>query len=194
MEAVIYYIEKSPWKEELKLLRELILETGLTETMKWRAPCYMLGKDNVVGLASFKSYTGLWFFQGGLLKDEGGYLTNAQEGKTKAMRQWRFYQIDDILRAPVKEYIQESVSYFMQHIKVTPSITNSETELPEALKNALNRDEELMLQWYKLSPGAQREYAGHIAEAKKSETRDTRLLKIIPTILEGKTLHDKYKK
>jgi len=194
MQEVISYIDKSPWREELLLLREIILETGLTETIKWGAPCYMLGKDNVVGLASFKSYAGLWFFQGGLLKDEGGYLMNAQEGKTKAMRQWRFYHTDAIREAPVKEYIQESIVYFSQHIKIAPDRSKVDVALPDELRNALEQDGKLMENWEKLSPGCKREYAGYIAEARKTETRVARVLKIIPLILELKTLNERYKK
>ena len=51
---------------------------------------------NVAGLAGFKSYFGIWFFNGVFLKDEQGILISAQDGKTKSLRQWRFYSIDDI--------------------------------------------------------------------------------------------------
>ncbi|CAM1354041.1 protein of unknown function [Tenacibaculum insulae] len=38
----------------------------------------------------------MWFFQGFFLFDDKKVLQNAQEGKTKAMRQWRFYNLKDI--------------------------------------------------------------------------------------------------
>ncbi|MFZ1560883.1 MAG: DUF1801 domain-containing protein, partial [Saprospiraceae bacterium] len=88
------------WREEIPLLREIVLSKGLTETIKWAGPCYQWQKNNVVGLAAFKSYTAIWFFQGGLLEDKQQYLMNAQEGKTKAMRQWRFSSKNEILNAP----------------------------------------------------------------------------------------------
>lgn len=194
MQEVISYIDKSPWREELLLLRGIILVTGLTETIKWGAPCYILGKDNVVGLASFKSYIGLWFFQGGLLRDEAGYLTNAQDGKTKAMRQWRFHHIDEIRNAPVHAYIQESISYFRQHIKFSSGGPKVALILPEELNLALAADEDLKLNWDKLTPGCKRAYADYISEAKKAETRVARVLKITPSIKDGKALNDKYKK
>ena len=86
------YILNAPnGKEILIVLREIIRSTELKETVKWGGPVYTLNNKNVVGLGSFKSYTGLWFYQGALLKDEAGILINATEGVTKALRQWRFY-------------------------------------------------------------------------------------------------------
>ena len=57
-------------KEILIVLREIIRSTELIETLKWGGPVYTLGGKNVVGIGSFKSYVGLWFFQGAFLKDE----------------------------------------------------------------------------------------------------------------------------
>ena len=39
-----------------------------------------------------------------------------------------------------------------------------------------------------------REYAEYIIEAKKRETKIKRIVKIIPMIVEGKGLNDKYRK
>ena len=63
------YIEGAQqWQRELRRLRKILQSTGLDETIKWGAPCYTLNGKNVVGLAGFKSYFGLWFFQGALLE------------------------------------------------------------------------------------------------------------------------------
>ena len=63
---------------------------GLEETVKWGGPVYVADGKNIVGLGAFKSYFALWFFQGALLADQEKVLVNAQEGRTKALRQWRF--------------------------------------------------------------------------------------------------------
>lgn len=52
----------------------------MEETNKWSAPVYTSNGKNIVGLGAFKSYTGLWFFQGALLKDEKKLLINAGNG------------------------------------------------------------------------------------------------------------------
>jgi len=68
----------------------------MTETIKWSAPVYTFEGKNLVGLGAFKSYVGLWFFQGSLLNDKKKKLINAQEGKIKALRQWRFNSVKEI--------------------------------------------------------------------------------------------------
>ena len=91
------FIQAFPdWEGALEKLRSLILTTELEETMKWGAPVYTIDYKNIVGLGAFKSYFGVPFFQGAFLKDHNKVLINAQEGKTKAQRQWRFSNIEEI--------------------------------------------------------------------------------------------------
>jgi len=91
------YIDAHPdWADTLTRLREILNATELEETIKWGAPCYTADNKNIVGLAAFKNHVGLWFHQGALLSDPEGVLTNAQEGKTKAMRHWRITTSKDI--------------------------------------------------------------------------------------------------
>ncbi len=82
------YIERQgQWQSQLRILRTILLQAKLNETVKWGGPCYTFDRKNVVGLGAFRSYVGLWFFQGVLLKDERQVLINAQSGRTKAQRQ-----------------------------------------------------------------------------------------------------------
>jgi uncharacterized protein YdeI (YjbR/CyaY-like superfamily) len=41
------------WKEEFEKLRTIILDTGLTEDIKWMHPCYMFEDKNVVLMHGF---------------------------------------------------------------------------------------------------------------------------------------------
>ena len=50
----------------------------------------------MIGIGACKSYSGIWFFNGVFLKDKQKKLINAQEGVTKALRQWRFSSVDEI--------------------------------------------------------------------------------------------------
>ena len=69
--SVDAYIEAAEyWQEELREVRKILQNTELEETTKWGGPCYTFDGKNVVGLSAFKSYFGLWFFQGVLLKDD----------------------------------------------------------------------------------------------------------------------------
>ena len=97
------------WPGELRQIREILLSTGLTEEVKWGAPCYTHEGKNIVGVGEFKSYFGLWFFKGAALKDEQGVLINAQPGKTKDLRQWRMTSAGDIKPAAIKRYVKEAM-------------------------------------------------------------------------------------
>ncbi|MBK7809125.1 MAG: YdeI/OmpD-associated family protein [Saprospiraceae bacterium] len=182
------------WREEVTLLREIVLSTGLTETIKWGGPCYQWQQNNVVGLAAFKSYTGIWFFQGGLLDDKQQFLMNAQEGKTKAMRQWRFFSKNEILNAPIREYIFESIENFRIGKKIVATAKDKVVILPQLLQSTLDADAGLYEKWLLFSPSSQREFAEYISEAKRDTTRKDRLQKVLELIGENKNLHDKYKK
>ncbi len=108
------------WENALVKLRSLLLTTELEEAIKWGAPVYTVNGKNVVGLGAFKFYVGLWFFQGGLLKDEKEKLINAQEGKTKAMRQWRFASEDEMEEQLILEYVAEAIQNQKDGKKIKP--------------------------------------------------------------------------
>lgn len=72
-------------------------------------PIYTLDTMNVVGMGAFKSYFGLWFFNGATLSDEHGVLINAQEGKTKSLRQWRFTSADELDDQRILAYLEEAI-------------------------------------------------------------------------------------
>jgi len=105
------YLKKCDnWSVELTRLRDILVKSGLTEEVKWGMPCYTSSGKNVVSLVGFKSYFGLWFHQGASLKDVDGVLINAQEGKTKALRQWRMTSRQDIRTAIIKRYLKEAAA------------------------------------------------------------------------------------
>lgn len=190
------YIEKqSRWREALQLLRSLLNEFPLEETIKWRSPVYTLDGKNVIGLGAFKSYVGLWFFQGALLKDPAGRLINAQEGKTRGLRQWRFQSIEAIQKDAtlIRQYVQEAIENQRAGRQIKAR-RNQPIVLPEVLQQALAENQQLAEKFAALTPGRQREYAEYLAEAKREETRQKRLEKIIPLILEGRGLHDRYRR
>lgn len=179
-------------RDQLVLLRDTLLETELEETVKWGAPCYTVDGKNIVGIGAFKSYVGLWFYQGVFLSDPSKVLINAQEGTTKALRQWRFETIDDIDPNLIKTYVKEAISN-QRAGKEMKAVKAKKVEIPVELKNALASDEVLNEMYNSLTPGKQREYAEHIGGAKQEATRLNRLDKAMPLIKEGKGLNDKYR-
>ncbi|TQV74738.1 hypothetical protein FLL45_07185 [Aliikangiella marina] len=188
------FIDAHPdWRPAIEKLRNIILTTELTETFKWGAPTYTIDNKNVVGIGAFKSYVGLWFFNGSLLKDANKKLINAQAGKTKAMRQWRFSEAKDIKSNQILPYLKEAIA-LQKAGKVVPK-TSSQTklEIPIELQTALDQDEALAGQFAALTPYKRKEYAEHIGAAKRESTRQSRLQKCIPMILKGIGLNDKYR-
>lgn len=192
---VTAYIEKqNKWSQELSLLRPLFLDLGLEETVKWSAPVYVHKGKNIVGMASFKNYFGIWFFQGSFLKDDAKVLMNAQEGKTQAMRQWRFASKDELDLALVKAYVLEAMTNSEKGLAIKPKRNTKPLLIPDELTAELENNQELKEKFEAFTLSKKREFCDHIAEAKREATKLKRLEKIIPMIKEGKGLYDKYKK
>ncbi|MCB1184362.1 YdeI/OmpD-associated family protein [bacterium] len=188
------YIAAHPaWAASLTTLREVLCREGLEETIKWGSPVYCLAGRNVVGLGAFKSYVGLWFFQGALLDDPDGVLVNAQEGKTRAQRQWRFGPADRIPRTKVRAYVREAMENQRRGREIRPE-RGRPVDVPAELAAALAADPSAAGAFAALSAGCRREYAEHVAEAKREETRRRRVAKILPLIREGAGLNDRYRR
>ena len=188
-----YFEKHTEWKKELLELRAILLSSELVEQFKWGSPVYTIENKNIVGIGAFKSYFGLWFFQGALLKDHAKVLVNAQEGKTKALRQWRFKEESAIDRALIKKYILEAIENQKKGLEIK-SAPKKAIPLPIELKKALNENQGLKEDFNALSPSKQREYSEYISEAKRKNTRIKRLEKSIALIHKRMGLHDQYKK
>lgn len=192
--SVEEYIENNAnFAEEIAMLRNIINSTALEETIKWSMPTYCLNGKNVLGLGAFKNHFCIWFHHGVFLKDEHKLLYNAQEEKTKAMRQMRFETKKDINKAAVLAYVKEAIENQRLGRELKPQRKTKPVTIPKELKTALNKNSELKITFKQLSPSHQREYCDYITEAKRDDTKQRRLEKIIPMIINGKGLNDKYK-
>ncbi|WP_340074918.1 YdeI/OmpD-associated family protein [Leptobacterium sp. I13] len=184
--------EHEQWEAELILLRGILKTLGMNETIKWGAPVYTIDGKNIVGLGAFKSYVGLWFFQGALLKDEKKVLVNAQEGKTVAMRQLRYNSITAIDESLVKNYVLEAIQNQKKGREIKP-VKNKPLTIPGILKAGFIKQPELEAYFNKYTLSKKREFVEYIGSAKRESTQKTRLKKIIPMILQGIGLNDKYR-
>ena len=61
---------------------------------------------------------------------------------------------------------------------------------PEEFKQKLDKSSTLKIAFETLTPGRQKAYALYFSAAKQSKTRESRVQKCIPQILNGKGLHD----
>lgn len=192
--SVEEYIEiNEKWSKALTVLRDVITSTELEETIKWNAPVYALNGKNVIGLGAFKNHFGIWFFNGVFLKDEQKLLVNAQENKTKAMRQMRFESINEIDKNAVLAYVKESIENQKAGKEFKFDNSKKKTVIPKELQTELDKDSDYKNSFNNLTPGKKREYCEYIDSAKRDATKQSRLDKIKPMILQGIGLNDKYK-
>lgn len=187
-----YIANADAWQQELARLRTILQATSLTEEVKWGAPCYTYKGKNIVGLAAFKGWVCLWFHQGALLRDDSKVLVNAQEGKTKALRQWRMTSASEIKPALIKRYVREATE-LVDAGKEIKAIRSKTVDVPDELTSAMRRHKGATAAFRALTPGRQREYAEHVASAKRDATKLKRIDKILPMIVAGIGLHDKYR-
>ncbi|MDD7887492.1 YdeI family protein [Flavivirga sp. 57AJ16] len=188
-----YIEEHAHFSEALVLLRDIINRTECVETIKWNAPVYTINNKNVLGLGAFKNHFGIWFFNGVFLKDKHNILVNAQENKTKALRQMRFESVSEIDENIILDYIKEAIENQKLGKEIKPDRNKKETVIPKELNDLLAKNKGLKNSFESLSPYKQREYCEYIDSAKRETTKQTRLEKITPMILQNIGLNDKYK-
>ncbi len=179
------------WEEELLFLKSIIDKTELVETIKWGAPIYVYNKRNVIGIGGFKNYFAIWFLNGVFLKDEKKRLINAQEDRTKSMRQWRFTSKEEVNEKEVLEYILEAIENEKQGKIIKPS--KKEAIVSELLQKEMDQNPALAEAFQKFSPYKQYEFLEYIETAKQEKTKLTRIEKVIPMILGNIGLNDKYR-
>ena len=185
-----YFNKAKNWPEELEQLRMIALDCGLTEELKWGVPCYSLDKKNIVLIHVFKDYCAFLFFKGALLNDTKGILVQQTEN-VQGPRQVRFTNVREIvkMKATLKAYIHEAIEVEKAGLKVELKKT-TEYEIPEEFQKKLNKSPGLKTAFKALTPGRQRGYLLYFSTAKQSTTRESRIEKCIPKIMEGKGLND----
>jgi uncharacterized protein YdeI (YjbR/CyaY-like superfamily) len=182
--------EPGKWQEAYKKLREIVLGCGLEEDFKWGCPCYTHDGHNVVLIHGFKEYCALLFFKGALMQDPKGILIQQTEN-VQAGRQIRFTTAAEItkLAKTLKTYIKDAISVEKSGQTIDFKETE-EFEMPEELINKMDEVPALRYAFDSLTPGRQRGYILYFAGAKQSATREARIEKYLPKILDGKGLKD----
>lgn len=179
------------WTDEMKLLRTFLLDSELTEELKWKVPCYTYDGTNVIILSAFKDYCSLSFFKGVLMKDPAGILEKPGEN-TQSDRLIRFTDVDRIIELEpiIRDYIEAAIEIEKAGLTVEYKDV-SEYEIPEEFQIVLDEDPTVKAAFDALTPGRQKGYLLHFSGAKQSKTRTSRVEKSIPKILSGKGFHDR---
>ena len=185
-----FLLNTKKWREELTILRSIVMDSGLGEELKWGAPCYVHEQANVIIMQGFKDYFALMFFKGALMKDPQDLLRKPGEN-TQSGRQIRMTSMDEMLglEEVLRAYIQHAIEVEKAGAKVVVKKTE-EYPVPSELEESFVANSDLQHAFYGLTPGRQRAYLLHFAEAKQSATRKARIEKYAPRILKGKGILD----
>jgi uncharacterized protein YdeI (YjbR/CyaY-like superfamily) len=178
------------WQAEYAALRPIILSCGLVEELKWGKPCYTLDGGNVLLMHGFKEYCALLFHKGALLDDPNGILVQQTEN-VQAARQIRFTGVKEItrLKAVLKAYIRAAIEVEKAGLKVEFK-KRSEFAVAEEFQARLDGSAALKEAFEALTPGRQKGYLLYFSTAKQAKTREARVEKCTPRILEGLGLDD----
>lgn len=179
------------WLEETEKLREILLDCGLTEELKWGKPCYTSQGRNIVIIQGFKAYLALLFFKGYMLQDPHGILVKTGEN-TKVGRQIRFNNTQEIveLEPILRAYIAEAIEVEQSGVK-EDIIKETHLDIPDEFQNKLDENPALKAAFEALTPGRQRAYVYYFSAPKQSKTRESRVEKCTQQILDGKGLNDR---
>ena len=188
--ADAYFAKAKTWHEEMLRLREIVLDCGLDEDIKWGKPCYTSEGKNIVIFQPFKETCTLMLFKGALLKDPKGVLSSQGE-QSQSSRVMRFTSVGEVekLASTLKRFLKEAIAVEKAGLKV--ELKNiEERPIPEELEQKFKAMPKLKKAFEALTPGRQRAYLMHFAAAKQAATRASRIEKCVDRILAGKGMMD----
>ena len=185
-----YFVNLKHWKPELEMLRNIVLDCGLVEEFKWRGPCYKYNHSNSIIIGGFKDNFVISFLKGVFLRDDHKLLQKPGENSQTA-RIIRFTEISQVLELEpiIKTYIYEAIEIEKAGLKLDPSVKPTLEYIPE-FEKFMSENAEFKAAFEALTPGRQRAYNMHFASAKQSETRTSRIMAVMPRVMNGKGPND----
>ena len=184
-------LKQKDWHRERKRMREILLDCGLAETVKWNKLTYTHEGGNVAIIYGMAHSCAIGFFKGSLLEDKEGKLV-APGKHSKAMRRLHFESIAEIDRQEklIRATVKEAIALEDADAEIDFD-DEDEIEPPKELIDAFDADPDFKQAFDELTPGRQRGYLLHFTDAKKSETRQRRIEKYHDAIEQGKGMHDR---
>jgi len=186
-----WFAKPGAWQAETASLREILLGCDLTEELKWGKPTYTLDGANIVLIMPLKETCALLFIKGALLEDPKGILVQPTK-ESQAQRQMRFTSAAQIakMKATIRSYVRQAVEVEKAGLKVEFR-KSSDLVYPKEFQDRLDRNSALREAFRALTPGRQRQYHLYFTGAKLAATRESRVEKAIPLILDGMGLDDR---
>ncbi|MFB9862360.1 DUF1801 domain-containing protein [Rufibacter immobilis] len=157
-------------------------DPALKPSWKWNAPVYeKAGAGMVCAIGVFKQHVNLSFMQGVLLPDPHQLFTSSQDAK--AMRSVKFTEASQVQEPLLVEYLKAATQ--LKPGTAAKSAERNTIDLPDDLKQALTQAGQLE-NFEKMAYTHRKEYVRWVTEAKRAETRTSRLQKTVERISEGK--------
>lgn len=177
------------WVEELKLLRQIVLDFNLTEEIKWGIPVYTANGKNILNVFALKESANIGFFKGSLLSDTHKILQ--QQGNIQSSRIIRFTNVAEIekIKDVLRSYILEAIAIEESGKKVAEN--KNPEPIPDELLQAFDEDPTFKKAFYALTPGRQRGYIIHYSQPKQQQTRIVRIEKSKDQIFRGIGLNER---
>ena len=173
------------WSEGVKRLREICVQSGLTETLKWGQPCYQFAERNVAIIGALRTGFSLSFFEAGLLNDPENNLE--RPGPNSPIPSvLRFESLEQLgqMSELVVDFLGQAKHIAQRGLRA-PKV-QFELPVPDELVEVLNADPELSEAFFALTPGRRKSYLINLNQAKMPATRVSRIAKFRAKIIAGK--------
>ncbi|MBI9042504.1 YdeI/OmpD-associated family protein [Lutibacter sp.] len=185
------YIESLPTfsKEICETIRFLIHKTEqqIIEDWKWNRPIFINHKM-VCGFSAHKNHVSLTFFNGANMSDQYQLFTG--DCSAQHTRNIKFETSSEINKKQLLDYFKEA---FLLENTVKQTKTSKKVEIPELLKNALEKNKLAKTNFENMAYTYRKEYALYILEAKREATKLSRLEKVIFNLEKNIKMHEQYK-
>lgn len=187
-----YIYCREPFAEEIcSTLRTLIhtAENEIIEDWKWRIPVFHK-KTMVCGFAAFKNHVSLTFFNGANMSDKHHLFS--EDCSAQHTRTIKFLKDSELDKNALLDYFKEAFLIDETSVKKKTS-TKTEIEIPKLLQQALQQNEIAKTNFENMAYTYRKEYALHIANAKREATKFKRLEKVISNLEKNIKMHEQYK-
>ncbi len=171
--------EKAPdfAKPIIYKLREIVHSTcpEIKEDWKWGPNFNYHGM--VCGIWYFKKHASITFFNGADIHDKYRMFTDGMANEHN--RNIKYTSADQIRTKELKEYIKQACANNKKGIKPLAKKAERTVELPDYLKKIFKQHPKAAKVFDALTFTERKEYVVSIAVAKKEETRERRILKML---------------
>lgn len=161
------------------------------ETVKWSMPSFVYQGKILCGMAAFKAHCTFGFWHQGMTKALGGAGKKAQEAMGSLGRITSRAELPS--DPALKGYIRTAAKLIEAGGPSRPKAkARPPLPVPPDMAAALKANSAAATAFEQFPPGQRREYIEWITEAKREETRQTRLATAIEWIAAGKRRNWKY--